>query len=214
MYSLKNIICICLTITFSSDILALSVVSRGIKNQKIYGIEFSGDTRAYYGDENAIQSISVQEYITAAFFVTEVNIVTQGTGLLRIYHSRPLRNSEFQENLSETADMLGVPIGSSIIERPLPPQIQTMVDRASGVTEKNRVVIKEYPIATHAHTIEYRIANVDELFDLYDELKKHWLKEPTYFEAGQVMSNDETKTTSMEMKPRSLGGTLFKVQGL
>ena len=74
MYLLRNLIYLGLIITFSSKIFAVRAVSRSIKNQKIYGIEFSGDTRGYYGDENAIQSISVQEYITTAFFVTEVNV--------------------------------------------------------------------------------------------------------------------------------------------
>lgn len=216
MYLLRNLIYLGLIITFSSKIFAVRAVSRSIKNQKIYGIEFSGDTRGYYGDENAIQSISVQEYITTAFFVTEVNVVTQGTGLLRIYHSRPLHLSEIQKTLGETVSTVGLPGASSIIQRPLPPKIQTMADRASGAstTAKSRSVIKEYPIATHAHTIEYQIANLDELLELYDELKKHWLKEPAYYEAGQVLSNDQVTSTSREMKPRSLGGTLFKVQDL
>jgi hypothetical protein len=106
----------------------------------------------------------------------------------------------------------GVPGGSSIIQRPLPPQVQAMADRASGAAEvaTSTAVMKEYPIATHAHTIEYRIGSLDELLDLHDELKKHWLKEPAYFASGQIVAEDEA--VSQEMKPRSLGGTLFQLQ--
>ena len=213
MYLFRNIFYLAFIIAFVSKTLAVSVTSNSIKNKRIYGIEFSGYSRSFYGDENVVQSISVQEYITAAFFVTEINIVTQGTGLLRIYHSRLLGVDELQRTLGEAANTLGLPGGSSIIQSPLPPQVQTMVDSASSATDKSRAVMKEYPIATHAHTIEFRIANLSELLELYDELKRHWLKEPAYYEAGQIIDNSQTITTEKEMKPRSLGGTLFKVEG-
>jgi len=197
---------------FAGELAAVSVTTRGVKNPQIYGIEFPGDARAYYGIEDGIQSISKQEYVTAAFRVTEINIVAQGTALLRIYHSRPLRAGELQQALGESMNAGGVPGGSSIIQRPLPPQVQAMADRASGAAETatSTAVMKEYPIATHAHTIEFRIGRIDELLELHDELKKHWLKEPAYFEGGQIVSEGEA--TSTEMKPRSLGGTLFRVQ--
>jgi len=212
MYLLRNIFYLTFVVTFVGKTLAVSVTSNSIKNQKIYGIEFSGDSRGFYGDENAVQSISAQEYITAAFFVTEINIVTQGTGLLRIYHSRPLAVGELKKTLGETANTLGLSSGNSIIQSPLSPQVQAIVDSASSATVKSRAVVKEYPVATHAHTIEFRIANLSELLKLYDELKKHWLKEPAFFEAGQIIDNGNTITTEKEMKLRSLGGTLFKVE--
>lgn len=212
MWSLRKIPPLCLLALFACELSAVSVTTRGVKNPKIYGIEFPGDARAYYGTEDGIQSISKQEYVTAAFRVTEINIVTQGTALLRIYHSRPLRAGELQQALGDSMNAGGVPGGSSIIQRPLPSQVQAMADRASGAadTATSTSVMKEYPIATHAHTIEFRIGSVDELIELHDELKKHWLKEPAYFEGGQIVGPDEA--VSQEMKPRSLGGTLFRVE--
>ncbi len=212
MTSARNALILCLLTALASQLHAVSVTTRGVKNPKVYGIEFPGDARAYYGSEEGVQSISKQEYVTATFRVTEINIVTQGTALLRIYHSRPLRAGELQQALGESMNAAGVPGGSSIIQRPLPPQVQAMADRASGAAEvaTSTAVMKEYPIATHAHTIEYRIGSLDELLDLHDELKKHWLKEPAYFASGQIVAEDEA--VSQEMKPRSLGGTLFQVQ--
>lgn len=212
MMSARNALLLCLLTALACQLSAVSVTTRGVKNPKIYGIEFPGDARAYYGTEDDVQSISKQEYVTATFRVTEINIVTQGTALLRIYHSRPLRAGELQQALGESMNSAGVPGGSSIIQRPLPPQVQAMADRASGAAEvaTSTAVMKEYPIATHAHTIEYRIGSLDELLELHDELKKHWLKEPAYFEGGQIVGEDEA--VDREMKPRSLGGTLFKVE--
>ncbi|MDQ8195700.1 hypothetical protein QEH59_14795 [Coraliomargarita sp. SDUM461004] len=212
MLPLPKILPALLLTIFTCQLSAISVTTRGIKNPAIYGIEFPGDARAYYGSQANIQSISTQEYITANFRVTELNIVTQGTALLRIYHSRPLHIGELQQAMSNGIDAAGTPSGSSIIQRPLPAQVQAMADRAAGITDAvtGTEVIKEYPIATHAHTIEYRIGSRKELLELHDQLKKHWLKEPAYYEGGQIV--DEADATSKEMKPRHLGGTLFKVE--
>lgn len=187
---------------------AVTVRSNAIRNNALYGITFPGDTRTYYGKEGSVQSISKQEYITATFRVVEINIVTNGSALIRIYHGRPLKAGEVAEALGDGAAALGAP---SITRTPLPPSIQAMADQASGVPDAitSDTVIKDYPIATHARTIEYRLRSRDELLDLFDQLKKHWLKEPAYYEGGQIVAEDDT--TQTEMKPRSLGGTLFTV---
>ena len=114
--------------------------------------------------------------------------------------------------MSDGLGATGILGGSSIIQGPLPPQVQAMADRAAGVSEAvtGTEVMKEYPMATHAHTIEFRIGSRKELLELHEELKKHWLKEPAFFEGGQIVSEDES--SDKEMKPRSLGGTLFKVE--
>jgi hypothetical protein len=212
MLPLRKILISLIITAFSCQLSAISVTTRGVRNQAIYGIEFPKESRAYYGSEAGVQSISTQEYITANFRVIELNIVTQGSALLRIYYSRPLRLGELQQAMSDGIGAAGIPDASSIIQRPLPPQVKALADRAAGVSKAvtGTEVMKEYPMATHAHTIEFRIGSRDELLELHQELKKHWLKEPAFFEGGQIVSEDES--TDKEMKPRSLGGTLFKVQ--
>lgn len=199
------------SILISTPLNALVVVSKGIKNQALFGIEFPGDARSYYGKEAAVLSISKQEYITAAYRVVEVNIVTNGPALLRVYHSRSLRPGEMAAALSDAQQASGLP-GTSIIRTPMPPQVEALAERGLKIadTVTGDTVIKEYPMATHAHTIEFRVSSRDELLALHDELKKHWLKEPAYYEGGQI--TDESGATSKEMKPRNLGGTLFRVE--
>jgi len=188
---------------------AVQVDSNAIRNKAIYSIEFPDDSRVYLGKEEAVNSISTQEYITATYRVVELNIVTEGNALLRIYYSRPLKAGEAQKALSDTASSLSAP---NSFRQPLPSTVQNMVDKASGVAETvtGSTVIKEYPIATHARTIEYRVTSREELLDLYNELKKHWLKEPAYYLNGQIVPQDQANNT--EAKPRSLGGTIFRVQ--
>ncbi len=211
MIHLRIVFSALLLCVLGTQLSAVTVTTHGIKNKAIYGIDFGDDLRAYYGKEADVLSISQQEYVTAAFRVLEINIVTDGTALLRIYYSRPLRAGELAKALSNSGTAAGIPAGS-IITQPLPPQVQALADRASGIAEAatSSTVIKEYPIATHAHTIEFRINSREELIDLHDQLKKHWLKEPAYYEAGQIV--DEADAVDKEMKPRSLGGTLFKVK--
>ena len=194
----------------ATSLSAVTVNTRAIKNKALFGISFPGDTKEYYGKEAAIHSISKQEYITSGFRVVEINIVTAGNGLLRIYHSRALRLGELQAAMDDGAAAAGVP--STLQRSPVPPGVQQMADRASGVAEAmtSDTVMKEYPLATHARTIEYRVQTRSELIDLFDELQKHWLKEPAYYEGGQIVDEDEATTSKME--PRSLGGTRFIVK--
>lgn len=187
----------------------VTVDSNAIRNKAVFGLEFPGESRAFHGREANVQSISMQEYVTATFRVTEINIVTNGSALLRVYHTRPLRVGELQDALGDGAAAAGVP--SSIIKTPMPESVNAMADRANKGFEAatSTTVIKDYPIATHARTIEYRLSKRAELIELHEELMKHWLKEPAFFEDGQIVEEDES--TSSEMKPRSLGGTLFRI---
>ena len=82
MTSLRKFLTALLLIVFSCQLSAVSVTTRGVRNQAIYGIEFPEESCTYYGSEAGVQSISAQEYITANFRVIELNIVTQGPALL------------------------------------------------------------------------------------------------------------------------------------
>ncbi|CAA6691179.1 MULTISPECIES: hypothetical protein [unclassified Lentimonas] len=196
----------CVTASLS----AVTVRSRAIGNKALYGINFPSETKEYYGKEAAIHSISKQEYVTSGFRVVEINIVTAGSGLLRIYHSRVLKPGELQAAMADGVEAAG--IQSSIQRSPMPTAIQEMSDRAGGIVEAvtSDTVMKEYPLATHARTIEYRVQTRSELLDLFDQLQKHWLKEPAFYEGGQIVDEDEA--TSKKMEPRSLGGTRFIVE--
>ena len=202
---------------------ALSVKTNAIRNKSVFGISFPGEGRAYYGKEGNVQSVSIQEYITATFHVLEINIVSQGPALLRIYHSRPLAAEELSNALTGAARSTALP-GSGMIRSPLPPNVESMIDsriRQTADSITTATVIKEYPLATHARTIEFRVSSSHELLDLFDELQKHWIREPTLYEDGQIVEESETETDqgsesttseSAEMKPRSLGGVLFVVE--
>lgn len=206
----KHLLSALLLCCLTSSLNAVTIRTRDIRNKALYAITFPGDTKEYVGKEAAIHSISTQEYITSGFRVVEINIVSAGNGLLRIYHSRALKPGELRAAMMDGAAAAGMP--AAIQPSPLPPGVKEMADRAAGITEAvtSDTVMKEYPLATHARTIEYRVQTRGELLDLFDELQKHWIKEPTYYEGGQIV--DEDQATSSKMEPRSLGGTRFIVE--
>lgn len=186
------------TTLISTTLFAATADRNAIRNKQIFGIEFPGERRAFYAAESSVRSISLQEYITTGFRVVEINVVTNGNALLRIYYARTLRAGEATEALGNATAKLGVP--STSFRPGLPANVQALADKASQKTEEitGDTVIKEYPLATHARTIEYRLTSLDELLDLFDKLQKHWLKEPIEDESGNT-------------EPRALGGTRFKV---
>ena len=212
--------CICIsTALVTAQAFALQIDSERLNNDAIFGIEFPEASRAFYGHANRVQSISVQDYLTASFRVTELNIVNEGSALLRIYYSRPLRPGELQNALADGAQAAGVPGGSSIMKSPLPQQVQAMADRARGVSDAvtGTEVLKEYPTATHAHTIEYRVSSSGELLELHAALIDHWTQEEEEEEEEEEEAEDgdasgETGGGDDEAERLRLGGTVFTVE--
>ena len=58
------------------------------------------------------------------------------------------------------------------IRQPIGHAIQKVEQKMTSITETPTMttVIKEYPIATHAKNIEYRLSRLSELIALYDSL--------------------------------------------
>ena len=204
MSILKKIRFILLVALGASQAAALQVDSGVGNNNAIFGIEFPEVSRSFYGHAARVQSISVQDYLTASFRVTELNIVNQGSALLRIYYSRPLRPGELQKALAAGAQAAGVPGASSILQSPTTPQVEAMADRAQGVSEAitGTEVLKEYPTATHAHTIEFRVSSREELLDLQAALLAHWTQET-------IPEEEAPDGSPFQL---SLGGTVFTIE--
>ncbi|MFP4157153.1 MAG: hypothetical protein ACLFU4_05990 [Opitutales bacterium] len=209
----RNHLLLLLTALLPLPLTALEVKVGEIRNNAIFGIDFPGTSRAYYARESAVQSVSIQEYLTAAFRVREINVVTEGAALLRIYHSRPLEADEVAGAATRGARAAGAP-GSSLIRSPLPKSVEGMIDRSAAQTADaitETTVFKDYPIGTHARTIEFRLSSRSELLELYEELQRHLIREPAYYEDGRIVDPDGR--TGIQQRPRSLGGTLFVVEG-
>ncbi len=107
-----------------------------------------------------ISAVSKHSYIVSkSLVVHEVNVQTSGSGLVRFYTFEvPGESSE--ANIAKNL----IDRGKSIVEQG---------GRRAGV-DTNTTVEKEYPVTTHAHTIEYRLFDKGDLDQLYSSLKRSW----------------------------------------
>lgn len=112
-----------------------------------------------------IVSVSTHEYLVdAAARVTEVNIDTLGSLLVRFYYLEP----------NTPAPPAG--IGAAVVDKAQ--QLITQGAEKSGI-DAWRKVLKSYPATTHARTVEYRLATKEDaakVFEAAEEafrLQKH-----------------------------------------
>ena len=102
----------------------------------------------------SIVSVSSHEYLVdATVRVTEVNIDTYGNALARFYFIEP----------NIPASPIG--LGTATIEKATQ-MLQEGAERTGQDVWKK--VVKNYPTTTHAHTIEYRVADKETLTKLYE----------------------------------------------
>ena len=107
-----------------------------------------------------ISSVSIHSYIVSkSMVVHEVNIQTSGSGLVRFYAFEvPGESSEAN-------------IAKNLIDRGK--EIMEQGGKRVGI-DTNTTVEKEYPVTTHAHTIEFRLFDKGDLDQLYSSIKRSW----------------------------------------
>lgn len=102
----------------------------------------------------SIISVSTHEYIVdGAARVTEVNVDTAGSALVRFYYLEPMTPTS------------PIGLGQSAINK-----LQDYAKEAASRTGQDEVwqkVVKSYPTTTHARTIEYRLESKDDVDKLF-----------------------------------------------
>ena len=113
---------------------------------------------------SAITSVSRHEYVVdGAARVTEVNIATSGSELARFYFIEP---NTPKSPVAAGQRALNVVEGKA-------KEVSARVE-SDDLREK---VVKSYPTTTHAHTVEYRIADRETLIKLFKSIEDSWLSE-------------------------------------
>lgn len=109
----------------------------------------------------SIISVSSHEYVVdAAVRVTEVNVDTNGSMVVRFYYLEPMKPTTPSG------------IGQSAIDR-----AQDLTKELAGRVGVDQVwqkVVKNYPTTTHARTIEYRLETKDQLTKLFTSVEHAW----------------------------------------
>jgi len=127
----------------------------------------------------AIVSVSSHEYLVDGVArVTEVNIDTVGNALARFYYIEP------------TTPNSPIGLGTATIEK-----AQQLLQEGAARTGQDvwQKVIKNYPTTTHAHTIEYRVADKNTLSALYTSAEGALrLNQNTVFDGSSSSQTDPT----------------------
>lgn len=106
-----------------------------------------------------ISSISMSTYHVKGAVVHEVDIETMGAALARFYVIEALGEGN------------GSNAASNIISR-----VKEIGSEAGGKVgvDPDTTVHKEYPLTTHAKTIEFRVIDTADLAEIYSSISKAW----------------------------------------
>lgn len=145
----------------------------GALEKRIQELESPGNARFWQmncsGGELMVQidrigSISKSQYIIdGGVLVTEVTIdVLGGQSLTRIYHLAPV---------TQTAQGGAAVVVGKVVDRS-----REVLDQASKQWGRplHEMVQKSYPTTTHAHTVEFRVMELEDLDALYGSLRSAW----------------------------------------
>jgi hypothetical protein len=107
-----------------------------------------------------ISSVSRHQYVLdGALIVDEVTVDTIGQALARFYYITPITDSAPGNTVSELANR-----GRELVDK---------AAQRAGADVQN-MVVKKYPVTSHAKTIEYRILSEAELSSLYSSVRASW----------------------------------------
>jgi len=107
-----------------------------------------------------ITAVSRHRYVLdGALIVDEVTVDTHGQALARFYFIQPVT--------AATAPNAA----SNAVERSK--ELLDLAAERVGIDIQN-MVIKKYPVTSHAKSVEYRILSEEDLTSLYDSVKTSW----------------------------------------
>lgn len=188
-----------LALLLAAPLGAVQVKQDALNNKRLFGIELPEGLQSFYGRQDRINSVSLQEYQAGPYAVTEVVIDMASSPLqLRLYHTTIPDATEMANRLP--SDMPGGYSPS------VPKQVQDLANRGRQHADSaTPPVIKDYPLTTHAKTIEFRVGTKKELEQFYRAFVGAFTKNDSGAsdESGESGENSEAST--------KLGGTIFLI---
>lgn len=108
-----------------------------------------------------ISSVSIHEFNVTGGRVTEVNVDTAGSVCARFYFMEPMK--------------IGGSLSVSEVVKERVTEVADTVAERTGTDKAWRKVQKDYPIATHAHTVEFRLQFKEDLYSIHGSVKGAWI---------------------------------------
>lgn len=174
---------------------AVKVKDDALRNKRLFGIEMPEGLQSFYGRHDRINSVSLQEYQAGPYAVTEVTIDMASSPLqLRLYHTEVANIQDLQKAAPQTPGNTAK-ISDSVVKA-----ANKGTDRANSADPP---VIKDYPLTTHAKTLEFRVSTKEELEAFYR------IFVGAYTQNNATGASDESDD---EASARGLAGTLFLIE--
>lgn len=149
------------TEAFAQDTSSIAQDNDSLSKAGLYCFTTPGGT--YFVRLSTICSVSMHEYIVdGAATVTELTIATTSSEVARFYYLEPVTLQS------------PVGVGQSLIDK-----AQEKVDEGlqrTGQAGLWHKAVKNYPMTTHAHTIEYRIEKKEQLKTMYHAILNRWVR--------------------------------------
>lgn len=204
---------------------ALQMSKRAIRNQGVFGIKVANTDIAFYGRADAILSVSFQEYTTGTFVVSEVVIdMKESPQQLRIYHARPPGTADVgnRANRASAANAQNRGLDPKEASRlPIPGQLAAAESKLNNVISgaTSDLVVKSYPVTTHAKTVEMVASSRAELLALHSRLISLFTgSEVDATEGSSVEGANNAAaaaaggTQAARIKITQIGGVLFTLE--
>lgn len=199
--------CLLLTITCMSALKAEIIVKSGeYENNRVFALRFETDKQEFFGRVDKINSISSQNYVTGTFEVQEIVIDFEGSDTqLRIYNTIPFDPTKATQEAMKDSSIPGMSGMQKMSER-LTSKAYEQTDPANDAM--NAFVMKEYPMTTHAKTIEFRVKSKADIQALFRELRYRWI-----VATGKEFEAEQGKAGSTDLEQgTSLNGVLIIVK--
>lgn len=171
---------------------ALQIRPKAFPNQGIFGIEVAGSDVGFYGRADQILSVSFQEYTTGNFIVAEVTVDMANSGQqLRIYSARPPGSADAADRvnrgLQANAQNRGLEPGQAT-QVPVPGPLGVIEQKLDNLRNKTTdgLVVKPWPTATHAKTVEMTVASRAEILAFYRAFRDLMVSREVRLAAGST----------------------------
>jgi len=177
---------------------ALQIRARAFPNQGIFGVEVAGSDVGFYARADQILSVSFQEYTTGSFIVAEVTIDVANSGQqLRIYAARPPGTADAVDRanrgLQANAQNRGLEPGQAT-QVPVPGPLAVLEQKVDNLRTKTTdgLVVKPWPTATHAKTVEMTVASRAEILAFYKAFRDLMVAREVRIAAGSTGASAAT----------------------
>lgn len=151
----------------------LQIRTKAFPNQGVFAIEVAGSDVGFYGRADQILSVSFQEYTTGNFIVAEVTVDMANSGQqLRIYSARPPGTADAADRanrgLQANAQNRGLEPGQAT-QVPVPGPLGLLEQKVDNLRTSTTggLVVKPWPTATHAKTVEMTVPARSEILAFY-----------------------------------------------